>query len=212
MTTTLPNIENLCSGMFSDSMDKLGYRHQIISGFLRNHNIIRFMGCARTVKIETIETDDENINLGLSFLGNCNKSEILVVSGSHEFAYFGEMMTRLSLRQEIGGVVIDGLTRDTIFTHDNCKLPIVAKGYSPVDIKGRGRVAAVDIPITVSGISIKPGYLIFADNDAVCVVPPDIEQELVMMIHHDIAEEQKIVRLIDSGASISEILGQVKSF
>jgi regulator of RNase E activity RraA len=212
MNHILPSLNDLCSGMFSDSMDKLGYRHQIISGYSRNQHIVRFMGRARIVQIETVETDDENTNLGLSFLGSCKPGEILVVAGSNKFAYFGEMMTRLSLRQGIGGVIIDGLTRDTIFTHDDCALPIVAKGYSPVDIKGRGRVVAVDVPIYISGVKVEPNHLIFADNDAVCIVPKPIEAELIEMIKRDIAEEQKIVRLIDSGATIPEILGRVKSF
>jgi regulator of RNase E activity RraA len=205
-------ISSLCSGLFSDTMDSMGYRHQIASGFQRNNNIVRFLGRARTVLLETMETDDENIKTGLSFLGQLKEDDILIVKGSGEYAYFGEMMTRLSIRQGIQGVVIDGLTRDTCFTFDNCPLPILAKGYTPVDIKGRGRVCAVDVPIEIDGIAVQPNDLIFADNEAVCVIPKDIEESLLSEIQKGIAEEARIVKLVESGVSVSEILRQVKAF
>jgi regulator of RNase E activity RraA len=212
MTANIPDIKNLCSGLFSDNLDKMGLRQQIASGFSRNQKILRFIGRARTVLLETIETPDENINLGLSFLGSLKKGDVLIVAGSGKFAYFGEMMSRLSIRQGIEGVVIDGMTRDSVFTHDECSLQIVSKGYTPVDIKGRGRVQAVDAAVIIGGITVEPHDLIFVDNDAVCIVPKNAEQELWAMIEKDIAEEKRIVDLISSCVSVEDLLKQVKSF
>lgn len=209
-------LEDLCSGDFSDVMDKLHcgkYRHQIISGFQRNHNIISFFGRARTVLIETMETDDENIRTGLSFLGTVGKNEVLVVKGSREFAYFGEMMTRLSTNMGIEGAVIDGLTRDTNYTHrDDVEFQIVAKGYSPVDIKGRGRVKDTDVSIVIDDVTVNPGDLIYVDNDAVCVVPQEIEEEVLEKLEEKINEEKRISGLLESKISVSELLNQVTEF
>lgn len=205
------DIQDLYSGLFSDGMDRLGYRNQIISGFQRNQKLLRFMGRVRTLEIETGNIEDENLSLTLNFIESLNKGDVLVVKGC-EHAYFGEMMTRLCLRQGIEGVVIDGTTRDTMFTHDNCPLPIVAKGYSPQDIKGRGRAKAVDVPIEINGIKLEPGNLVFVDNDAVCVVPKELEEKLENDISNGIKEEEKIVSLINSGASVSEILEKIKTF
>lgn len=205
------DIKDLYSGLFSDGMDRLGYRNQIISGFQRNQKLLRFMGRVRTLEIETGDIEDENLSLTLNFIESLNKGDVLVIKGC-EHAYFGEMMTRLCLRQEIEGVVIDGKTRDTMFTHDNCSLPIVAKGYSPQDIKGRGRAKAIDIPIEINGIKLEPGNLVFVDNDAVCVVPKEIEKKLEDDIYYGIKEEEKIISLINSGAPVSEILEKIKTF
>ena len=136
------NTNNLCSGMLSDELDKMGYRNQVIQGLTVN-NKFKIYNKARTVEIKEIETDDENIRTGLSFIGSINEGEILCVQGSQEFAYFGELMTRLSTRQGLGGVVIGGFTRDSEFTK-NASLTIFAEGYTPKDIKGRGRVEQVD--------------------------------------------------------------------
>lgn len=207
------DVSKLDSGMFSDVMDVLGYRHQIITGFLRNHKGIKCLGRARTLEIETIETSDEKIKMGLTFLGKIKSGEILLIKGSDSFAYFGEMMTKLSTRQGISGVVIDGLTRDTNYTHqEHVNLPILARGYSPVDIKGRGRVKSTDVPIQIDNVEITVGTLIFIDNEAICVVPQEIEARVHEMIEGKIAEEARITDLIKENVSIEEMLETVKEF
>lgn len=207
------DINKLDSGMFSDVLDCLGYRHQIIPGFLRNHRGIKCLGRARTLELEAMETDDERIKMGLTFLGTILPGEILLVKGSDQFAYFGEMMTKLSTRQGIGGVVIDGLTRDTNYTHqDFVQLPILARGYSPVDIKGRGRVKATDVAIEIDSVLIHTGDLIFVDNEAICVVPKEIEILAIESIQQKVAEEARITELIQGNIGIEEMLKIVKEF
>jgi len=207
------NVEELCSGLFSDVMDRMGYRNQIITGMKRNKRILSFWGRARTVLIEEYDTDDENIRMGLSFLGQVGKGEILVVKGSDRFAYFGELMTKLSTKMEIEGVIIDGLTRDTIYTHqEGIVLPVLAKGYSPVDIKGRGRVQATDVKININQVVIEPGDLIFADTDAICVIPKTIEGDVIAKVKEKLEDEKRITNLIESGISVLELLEQVTEF
>lgn len=184
------NTSELCSGLFSDVMDKMGYRNQIITGMKRNNNLVSFIGRARTIVIETVETDDENIRLGLSFLGTVGKNEVLIVKGSDQFAYFGELMTKFSTQMEIEGVIIDGLTRDTNYTHkEEVLLPVLAKDYSPVDIKGRGRAKETDAFIEIQGISVAPGNLIYADNEAICVIPGEIEEEVIRRVQEKLFHE-----------------------
>lgn len=205
-------IEDLCTGTFSDNLDRLGFKHQIASGFQRNQRLTRFIGRARTVMIELNDAADENLATGLKYFETLGKGDVIVVAGNGPYAYFGQMMSRLCMRQGIEGVVIDGMSRDSIFTNDKCILPIYSKGYTPVDIKGRGQVKAVDIPIIVDGIIVSPGDLVFADTDAVCFVPRVCEDELEKMVRKEIQEEKKRVALINNGASVDEILSSVDSF
>lgn len=205
--------DELCSGLFSDVMDKMGYKNQIILNMRKNLEMVSFIGRARTLLIENVETDDENIRCGLSFLGDIKNDEVLIVKGSYEFAYFGELMTKLSTQIGIRGVVIDGLTRDTNYTHrKEVTLPILAKGYSPVDIKGRGRVQDTDVTIEVDGVVIHEGDLIYADNEAVCVIPREIEVNVIAEVKNKLKDEQRITKLIESKVSVQELLEQVTEF
>jgi regulator of RNase E activity RraA len=204
------NIDKLCSGMFSDELDKMGYRNQVITGMKFNNNK-KIYGQAKTIQIETIETNNENIKTGLGFLGTLKTGDILCVEGSNEFAYFGELMTRLSTRQGIEGVIIGGLTRDSYYTSTS-SLPIFAQGYSPKDIKGRGRVSLTNIPIKINNITINPGDYIFGDKDGIVVIPKNIQKELEDKILFVLQNEQNIVEDIRNGKSVEYILENYKEF
>jgi len=205
-------LENACTGMFSDELDKMGFRNQVVHGLKLNNKNGRIYGKIRTIKIETTETDDENIKLGLGFIGKIKKGEILCVEGSREFAYFGELMTRLSLRQEIGGVVIGGLTRDSLFTQKIKSLIIFSEGYSPKDIKGRGRVNSVDAKIKISGKDVEPSDWLFGDSDGIVIIPSKIKDVLEEKIIRIISNEKNIIKDIENNTSIEEIISKYKEF
>ena len=179
------NLDEFCSGVFSDELDKLGYKNQVINGFKLNKNSNRIFGKIRTLLIETIQTPDENIKKGLGFLSTLQNGEVLFVKGSDEFAYFGELMSRLSMEIGLSGVVIDGLTRDGYFTQ-SIDLGIFCKGYSPKDIKGRGRVLDTDCKIEIRGLSINSGDYIFGDNDALVIIPQHIIKNLSINVLYSI--------------------------
>jgi regulator of RNase E activity RraA len=203
-------LNELCSGMFSDELDKMGYKNQVITGMKLNNNS-KMYGEAKTVLIETLETNDENIKTGLGFLGTLGKGDILCVQGSNEFAYFGELMTRLSTRQGIEGVVIGGYTRDSYYTK-NASLPIFAQGYSPKDIKGRGRVQLTNVPIIIDNKTINPGDYIFGDSDGVVIIPKETITELESKIENILLNERNIIEDIRSGHSVDYILEHYKEF
>jgi regulator of RNase E activity RraA len=201
-----------CTGMFSDELDKMGYRNQVIQGLISNHSSAKIYGHARTILIETMETNDENISIGLGFLEQLNEGDVLCVQASAEFAYFGELMTRLSIRQKLGGAVIGGLTRDSVYTINKKDFSIFAVGFSPKDIKGRGRVHLTDVSIVLKGISINPGDWIFADTDGVVVIPAKIRLLLEEKILKCVEAEKDIIKRIDENQRINEILSRHKEF
>ena len=205
-------LHSLCSGMFSDNLDKLGRRHCVVTGWGSNFTPFRAKGRARTILLETMETDDENIRTGLSFIEQIRPGEVLLVQGSQDFAYFGELMTRLSVRQQAAAVVVEGLTRDSIYTFTERRLPILFRGLSPVDIKGRGRVAATDVPIRIGTGIIAPGEFVFLDSDALVSVPRDCEETLAERLINNIKDEEDIIAMIDRGGTVDEILKRVKEF
>jgi regulator of RNase E activity RraA len=196
--------------MFSDELDKMGYKDQVIQGMKLNTNT-KMYGIARTILIEEVETDNENIRLGLSFLGSLKENDILCVQGSKHFAYFGELMTRLSIRQGINGVIIGGFTRDSYYTCQT-QLPIFAEGYSPKDIKGRGCVKETNVSIKIKNKTINPGDYIFGDSDGVVIIPKKCKEELEKRINIVLENENNIVKDIREDKSIDYILENYKEF
>jgi 4-hydroxy-4-methyl-2-oxoglutarate aldolase len=204
-------MDEYCSGVFSDELDKLGYQNQVTNNWRLNKKSNRVFGKIRTLVIETIKTPDEKINKGLNFLSSLENGEVLFIKGSDNFAYFGELMSRLSEEVGVSGAIVDGLTRDTFYTQ-NIDFPVFAKGYSPKDIKGRGRVGEVDVDIEVDGIKVKSGDFVFADNDAVIIIPREVMPIIKDNIIKAVKEESEIKDKIREGFLISEILKDHKSF
>lgn len=204
-------LETFCSGVFSDTLDKLGYRSQVCSGWMMNKPNLRLFGRVRTLTLETVETPDERISVGLGFLAGLQPDDVLVVKGSDTFAYFGELMSRLSQRIGLAGVVIDGLTRDTYYTQQ-IDLPIFARGYTPVDIKGRGRVSEVDVPVTIQGVKVSPGDIVFGDSDALVYMPAQMFETALPAIRDAVITEERTKEMIFKGTTIEDILKIVKEF
>lgn len=203
------------SGMFSDSLDSLGMRSQVLAPTVTNRPDLKFYGRARTVHIVSEDTDDENIHTGLSFIESLSEGDVLVVDGSARYAYFGELMTRLAVRQRLAGVVIGGLTRDTAYTRAS-SLPIHALGYSPKDIKGRGAVRSVDEPISVAthcaSVTVTSGDYVFGDSDGVVFVPQTMLRETMRLVKAAAVAETDIKRRIALGATVRSILTKHSAF
>lgn len=205
------HLEEYCSGIFSDGLDQLGLREQVVNGFRLNRSNLRLFGRVRTLVLETVATSDERIAKGLGFLDSLNPDDVLLVKGSQDYAYFGELMSRLSTEKGLGGAVIDGLTRDSYYTQ-TISFPIFARGYSARDIKGRGRVAELDVPVSVGGVTVTPGDYVFGDADCLVFLPRADCGRLVAETSALVKEEARIKTLIQTGVSISEMLKSVKAF
>jgi 4-hydroxy-4-methyl-2-oxoglutarate aldolase len=201
-----------CTGMFSDQLDKMGFPHQVIAGLHPNNPHLKFYGQIRTARFEIVESKDENFNKELRFLGNLSPGEILCVESSSQFAYFGELMSRIAIRQKLGGVIIGGLTRDSYYTQNLTDLLIFSEGYSPCDLKGRGRVQDTDVQIKIKGVPVNPGDWAFGDSDGIVIIPEQLRLDLGERIIKSIKAENDLAKEIESGMSIEDLLKKHKVF
>lgn len=205
------SFDEICTGMFSDILDKMDYKNQVLTNWEINKNGNKVFGKVSNLSIETISIDNENISQGLNYLASLGEGDILFVDGSMKFAYFGELMSRLSIEKKLSGIIINGLTRDSHFTM-NSNLPIFSKGYSPKDIKGRGRVKEFEKDIIIDKTTIKHGDFVFGDSDSIVVIPHLIHDKVFKEVNILINKEIKIKKLILKGVSIENILKETDEF
>jgi regulator of RNase E activity RraA len=203
--------ENACTGMLTDECDELKIEYICLTDFHSNNNNPRFFGNIRTVELEEGDYNDENIDLGLGFLDKLGPGDVIFVKGTSKFAYFGELMSRFSIKKNIEGVVINGATRDNNYTYGK-KLDILFKAKTPVDIKGRGRVKSVDKVCVVDGYYIKSFDFIFADSDGVVIVKNKDLEVLQNAVRLVIEKEEKIIEAIDNNVDVKSIIRNFESF
>lgn len=201
----------LNSSLFSDELDKIKFNKQVLINWNSNNNE-SFFGIIRTITIENTKSGDENISKGLGFLETLNKNEILFVKGSNKFAYFGELMTRLSMKKKMKGVVIYGKTRDSNYTIKIKNFTIFSKGYSPIDIKKRGKVKNTDKSFKIENVKIKSFDYIFADKEGVVIIPKKIAMLLYRKLLTAIKNEENIKKLISKNVPVKIILNKFKEF
>lgn len=200
---------NLTTGVFTDYFDLKSINYDLIEGVKLNNSNFFSIGKVRTIVCEDGDFEDENIHLGLGYLDKVSEGDFLIVQGSENYAYFGELMSRLSLKRNLSGACILGKTRDSRFTKDI--FPVWSNGLSPVDIKSRGRVSEVGSEFIHNGIIVNETKYVVADNDGLVLFDIDLN-EIFSDIDNEIKHETKIKDLIESGSTVEDILKTTKSF
>ena len=101
------------------------------------------------------------------------------------------------------GVVCDGFHRDTngILALD---FPCFSLGAYSQDQAPRGRVVDYRVPLTVNGVHVLPGDLVFGDRDGVLVIPQDIEREVIERAWDKANGERNVGNAIRRGMSAVE--------
>jgi len=122
-----------------------------------------------------------------------------------EWAYWGELMSNAAKYRGASGVVVDGMSRDTVAVRE-LGFPLFARGRYGKDIRGRGKVAAIDVPTTVAGVPVEPGQWVLAEEDGVAVIPKGAEEDFRVRIEAALSVESDVVAAIHRGVKPSDLV------
>lgn len=184
----------LSSPILSDVCDEFGLETVLSNAFRCNLGNQRILARARTLEIaeSTPEDDPSGIYRALQSYKLMAADDIIVVKNNvPNFAYFGELNTKLAIRSGARAAIIDGVTRDSSSTI-SANFPVFAKGLYCRDIKGRGTVKSMNEPITIDGVRIDPSALIFADQDGIVVIPPAYEAQIMQAAVEKLSAESGV--------------------
>lgn len=99
-------------------------------------------------------------------LADAEPGEVLVINGrGGHLALAGEMFALEAHRKGLGGIVVDGMVRDSA-AMQNIDLPVYARAVHPVagTIQNIGEIQTI---VSCGGIAVAPGDVVFADADGV---------------------------------------------
>lgn len=107
---------------------------------------------------------------------------------------WGGIMSLSAKTQGAEGMIIDGCVRDSIAVRKS-GFKIWSRGLS---IKRSTKITPgkINHPIVIGNVNVNPGDLIFADNDAVVVVPKEVAEETLEKTLAREAHETEMERIV----------------
>lgn len=201
--------ENCYASVFSDVLDEMNYRFQVISP---NTNIrplkdeFVIMGRAVTMLNARDNNMKEPYELVIKCIEELKPDSILVTSSTNhlEEGIMGELTATALQVNGCRGSVVNGYTRD-VRKLKSMGFPTFAWGASPIDTTGRVRVVDYNIPIVIGGVQIHSEDLLFCDLNGIIVIPGEIEKEVITMVVKRIEEENVVRKELAAGRKISEV-------
>ncbi|MFO1412523.1 MAG: RraA family protein [Burkholderiales bacterium] len=207
--------QRLYTAVLSDVLDELGHRSQAMAPAIRPlDDILVMVGFARTGLYREIHHVDPAVNpyeLEMALIDDLRSDEVPVFAcgGSRRIAPWGELLTTASRARGAAGCVTDGFVRD-IRQIRALRFPVFHGGIAPLDSKGRGIVAAIDVPVECAGVAIAPGDLVVGDADGVVVVPRAAEAEAVRRAFAKVASEDRTREELAAGARLADVFAKYK--
>jgi regulator of RNase E activity RraA len=169
----------------SDALDDLEIADCVISGFsylgAPDHTAI---GPAFTLKQEVVAVAADAPR-GVARHGEAAQTlaspgDVLVidVGGDTSVCSWGEAHTLRAAARGLGGVLINGATRDSAGIARRA-FPLSCVGYSPVRSAGRLKTIAVGHAVRIGTLTIRPGDIVALDRDGVVCVPAERAEEVL---------------------------------
>ncbi len=197
----LEGYKELDTTCVSDALDKLGIK----GGLLGIKPISSGTTvCGQAFTIHYVPCGNVKGTVG-DFLDDVESGQVVVIdnSGREYCTVWGDLMSMISMRMGIEGTIIDGVCRD-IPAIRKLGYPIFSKGSYMVTGKDRVYMDAINVPVSVSGIQVKPGDIIVGDETGVVVIPIERAEE-VLKVAQGIAEvESQIEAKIKAGFTLKE--------
>lgn len=184
----------LTTPQVSDALEPFG----VVSGLIGIRPAVRgrkVFGPAFTVAKQL--NDDPSFRDAADFIDDVPSGQVIVIDnlGLESSTCWGGILTHYAIKKGIRGTVINGLNRDIDEIAD-LDYPLFSKGSFMVTGKGRTRLKAVNVPITVDGVTINPGDFIFGDDNGVVVIPAAILDQLVERAEEIRNVENNIVDMV----------------
>lgn len=204
--------EKLFTAVVGDVLDVLGHRNQFLPQPIKP--LVpgtKIAGRAMTVlEADYLEGEGrgplavQTFGLMFAALDDLKTDEIYIATGSClDYALWGGLMSTRATHLRAAGAILNGFIRDT----DEIRklgFPAFSRGAYAQDQGVRGKVIDYRVPISIEGVRIENGDLIFADDEGVLVIPKPVEQQAISDALEKVSTENEVAQAIRAGMSTQE--------
>ncbi|HVB09862.1 MAG TPA: RraA family protein [Bacillota bacterium] len=166
----------------------------------------KVVGLAYTVHIPRLDSSALHYALG-----QIQPGEVIVVdtTGESMRSPWGGGVTYAAKRAGAAGAVVDGVLTDweELMSYG---LDVWSRGFTSLTTRGLGLEGALQVPVQIAGVVVKPGDVVFADSDGIFFLNPADAGEIAARLAAMEAREPETRRRIDAGEKLGDISGAVK--
>jgi 4-hydroxy-4-methyl-2-oxoglutarate aldolase len=124
--------------------------------------------------------------------------DVLVIQGVAGISSMGGVSASVGKRQGEAGAIVDGAVRDVDHSR-RIGYPIWCSGVSPMTGKWRIQTVAINRPVSIAGVGVRPGDLVIADEVGVCFVPCERAAEVLAVAQRLARREEERLAKLASG-------------
>jgi regulator of RNase E activity RraA len=207
--------ERLYTAVLSDVLDELGHRNQAMRPSIRPlDDTLVLAGFARTGlyrEVYRVAPDQNPYELEIALIDDLAPGDVALFGcgGSTRIAPWGELLSTAARARGAAGCVTDGMVRD-IRAIREMRFAVFHGGIAPLDSKGRGIVAEIDVPIECGGVAVYPGDLVVGDADGVVVVPRVVEADALARAFAKVSSENRTRDDLAAGAKLADVFARYR--
>jgi 4-hydroxy-4-methyl-2-oxoglutarate aldolase len=188
--------------------------HRTDFGFVRGLTPLlrpmKMLGQATTVRIPHVDSTAVHCALDVAKPG-----DVVVVdqSGDDERACWGGTVSYAAVKRGVAGAIVQGAITDIQEILD-LNFPIFFRGITQLTTRILGIEGAINVPIAVGGVVIRPGDVIFADENGIAVLDPADAAKWAPQLAEkdDPAVSARLRSRIDAGERLADISGARRLF
>jgi regulator of RNase E activity RraA len=193
------------TGTTSDALDECGIE-AVVPGSVLRASDPRARVVGQAVTVLNCKSAERRKTSGLADIEAHNLAEpgdVLVVQGVAGISSMGGVSASIGKRQGEAGAIVDGAVRDTDHSRE-IGYPVWSSGVSPITGKWRIETVAVNKPVTIAGIEVRPGDLVVADECGVCFVPYERAAEVLAIAQRLAVSEKARLEKLASGIALAD--------
>lgn len=196
----------------SDALDRLAIEGAPAGILPLYAGCTKIFGPAATLKLVPRDDALESTVLGtLRAVVKGGRGSVLVIDGAENPGVntYGGIAGSTTKHYGLVGCVSDGVMRD-IDEYKLLGLPVYGKGIVTQSVRGRSSCAGYGIEVKLSGVRVRPGDYILADDNGTIVIPQEKVKQVLEFAQMVKATEDRIIAEVRRGVDPVEAHEKVK--
>jgi 4-hydroxy-4-methyl-2-oxoglutarate aldolase len=195
------------TGNIADALSAMGHLAAINYEIRPIFRPISLVGRALTIKVERTKRKQDGQDIATVAKENSKRGDVIVLAcGGYDYGdqvLWGEnSMTACQVRGAVGAV-IDGGCRDAAAL-TRLGIPVFTRALSPGGRQGTLYAVDYNVSVTCGGVRVEPGDLVVGDDDGVCIIPQDIEEDALRVVRLYGERDKAVAPALRAGKSVAE--------